>query len=90
MERYEAKSLCQYSQTSNKIGLVEISIIDINIIQAINIGALTISSFLYHEKSLSSLHQDTYRLYPFATVLKCIGNTVYVCKIAWNDSLVWN
>ena len=60
--RYEAKSLCQHSQTSNKTGLVEISIIDINIVQAINIGPLTISSFLYHEKSLSSLQQDTYRL----------------------------
>ena len=148
MERYEAKSLCQHSQTSIehvqlvfeilmklkicpishntltfvyqnymyiegchsikwrdmklngcvsihrhlKNDLVEISIIDINIVQAINIGSLTISSFLYHEKSLSSLHQDTYRLlyYPFATVLRCIGNTAYVCKIAWNGSLVWN
>ena len=73
-----------------KTSLVEISIIDINIVQAINIGPLTISSFLYHEKSLSSLHQDTHRLFfSFATVLRCIGNTAYVCKIAWNDSLVW-
>ena len=90
MERYKANTLCQHSEASNKTGLVEISIIDINIVQAINIG-LSLSLVFCIMKSRSPPSTKTHAgFYPFATVLRCIGNTAYVCKIAWNDSLVWN